>query len=573
MSVILGFGPPHDHDPSAVLLVDGKLSAAVEEERFIRQKHAHSQYPLNSIHYCLQQAKLKPTDIEHVAFAWNPKTYRRARWHYVSAMLSTNFYVARKRFMQVGRINRFRQRLVEETLIKTGIDPRKIKIHTPEHHIAHGASATLFSGFEETAFMSIDADGEFISTLIGEVKNGQMKKIHEIYTPHSLGLFYSTITEYLGFQSNDGEYKVMGMAPYGDPLKADLSFMIRKTSDGFKVNPNHVWVMDERKKFKKDKMYSKKMVEYLGPPRRDEGLTTPYIHIAAATQAILEDIVISLINRYLTDSLKKHGNLCLAGGCALNVKMNKKILEHPLIKNIFVQPAANDAGTSLGAAALIAYELGEKIEPMTHAYYGPEFTSEEIKNAIEEAGLPYQHCEDVTEMAAELLAQGHILGWFQGRMEFGPRGLGNRSILGNPTIKGTSDKINGLIKFREPWRPFCPSILEEYAKDIIGSTHPSPFMTLSFDVAPHWRFKIPEIVHVDGSARPQTVHRATNPRFYSLIENFRRKTGMPVVINTSLNRRGEPIVCTPQDALTTFLGCGLEHLFMGDFWIFKKHPT
>ncbi|MBI3318410.1 MAG: carbamoyltransferase [Candidatus Omnitrophica bacterium] len=568
MSVVLGVGPPCNHDPSAALLVDGRLIAAAEEERFTRLKHATDQLPLHSVRYCLQAAGLKPEDVEAVAYAWCPAACRRARWPYAARMSPTSLHAARKILTKSGKINQFKEQLVRETLIASGIDPRRVKISYVEHHIAHAVSSTLFSGFKDTAFMSVDGSGEFISMLLGEVRDGRLIKFKELYNPDSLGFFYSTITEYLGFRSNDGEYKVMGMAPYGDPNKADLSRMIRKTSDSFQVNNDYVWVI-ESKRHRSDLMYSRKMVEEFGPPRQGEGLSEPYIHIAAATQKIFEEIALSMVERYLAGPLKRHKTLCLAGGCALNVILNQRFLSNPLVERLFIQPAANDAGTSLGAAAYTAQEMGDAIEPMAHSYAGPGFEPDQIQAVLEKSGLPFKRCDDPVEEAAELLARGEILGWFQGRMEFGPRGLGNRSILGNPTLAGTSRKINTLVKFREPWRPFCPSILEEQAPEILGSAHPSPYMTIGFPVSPAWKKKIPEVVHVDGSARPQTVDSKRNPRFYALLKSFHRRSGVPALINTSLNRKGEPIVCTPEDAVKTFTGCGLRWIFIGDFLVSK----
>ncbi|MDP3723373.1 MAG: carbamoyltransferase C-terminal domain-containing protein, partial [Candidatus Omnitrophota bacterium] len=408
-----------------------------------------------------------------------------------------------------------------------------------------------------------------ITVLLSEAKEGRIRKIKEFYSPHSLGLFYSTVTEYLGFESHDGEYKTMGMAPYGDPNKIDLSFMIRPTASAFKVNNEHVWVI-EPKRYRPDRMYSRAFIERFGPPRQGDGLTEPYIHIAAAAQKALEDITIHLMETYLADSLKRHKTLCLAGGCALNVTMNRKLLMHPLVERIYVPPAAHDAGTPLGAAALVADALGERMAPMTSAYYGPAFDPDAVKAVLDRAGVSYHACDNAIEEASDLLARGEIVGWFQGRMEFGPRALGNRSILAHPSIKGTRDKINAIVKFREGWRPFCPSVLQEQATEIFEAKQDSPFMTLSFMVRDRWRSRIPEVVHVDGSARPQTVDQRTNPRVYALLQQFYQKTGLPLVLNTSLNRRGEPIVCSPEDALTMFAGCGLQHLFLEDFLVSKR---
>jgi carbamoyltransferase len=435
--------------------------------------------------------------------------------------------------------------------------------------MAHASSAYHLSGFKDAAIMSIDGAGEFTSTLFAYGMDGEIRKVKEIIYPDSLGLFYATMTEYLGFETNDGEYKVMGMAPYGDPERIDFGDIVKYDKYSFSIDDHYVCARLS-KRYRPDRMYSRKFVENWGVPRTGDGLSEPYTHIAAKTQKTLEDIVVTLMESYLGTILERNGGrLCLAGGCALNVKMNKKIIEHPLVKELFVQPAAHDSGTSLGAATFAAYAAGDNIEPMKHVYYGPSYTNAEIKAVLDKFKIRYTKSDNIADRVSGLLAEGKIVAWFQGAMEFGPRALGNRSILGNPTIRGTADEINARIKFREKWRPFCPSILPEFAKDIITVAHPSPYMTFSFTVKDEWIERIPEVVHVDKSARPQFVDKETNPIYYDLLESFHKKTGTPVIINTSLNRRGEPIVCSPEDAIQMFYNCGLEYLAIGDFLITK----
>ncbi|MBN2120466.1 MAG: carbamoyltransferase [Candidatus Omnitrophica bacterium] len=567
---ILGLAAPFGHDPSATLVIDGKVVAAAEEERFTRQKHATGQRPLNAVKFCLSQAGLKPSDMDCVAFGWSFDILRQKRGEYFRRSLFKRPSRVYKKFFRNKKELSNQEKFIYSTLQDCGFDLSKVKIHWVEHHLAHAASAFYLSGMSEAAVASIDAGGEITSTLLGYASNGSINKVKEIIAPDSLGLFYSTITEYLGFRRENGEYKVMGMAPYGDPQRISLDKIIR-WDDGrksFFCNDDYVWVQ-RKKRFKPDKVYSKKMVEMFGPPRQVDTLQEPYMHIAAVTQKKFEDITLKLIDSYLKDILVKHGNLCLAGGCALNVALNRILLEQPYIKNLWVQPASHDAGTSLGAAVFVAASSGQKIEPMRHVYLGPEFSNEEIKKALCRHSFSVSYEDNISQKAAQLLAEGEVVGWFQGRMEWGPRALGNRSILGNPTIRGTADRINALIKFREKWRPFCPSILKEFAPRILDSDHPAPFMAIAFKVSPEWREKIPEVVHVDGTCRPQVVERETNPRFYALIEYFHKLTGTPVVINTSLNRRTEPVVCTPEDALKMFEGSGLEHLAIGDYLVSK----
>jgi carbamoyltransferase len=572
--IILGVGTPFPHDPSAAILIDGKIVAAADEERFIRDKHAHDKLAVSSVRFCLDKAGIKPNSIDIVAYPWSFSAYMFSLPKYVLRCWRSRPSRAFKAVIKLQYAYKSAIKKLDETLVKVGINPRKVKKRFIEHHIAHASSAYHLSGMDNCAIMSIDGAGEFTSTLFAVGRYGRIEKIKEIIYPDTLGLFYSTITEYLGFEINDGEYKVMGMAPYGDPEKIDLSHIIRYNKATFYANDDYVWVTRSRR-YDKDKVYSKKMVREWGPPRKGDGLSEPYIHIAAATQKKLEDVTISLMENYLGDILKSNGGkLCFAGGVALNVKLNKRILEHPLINRLFVQPAANDSGTALGAATYVANELGEKIEPMPHAYFGPEYTNEQIKEVLDKYRIPYEYHQDITEITSELLSKGEIVAWFQGAMEYGPRALGNRSILANPCTKGISDQINARIKFREKWRPFCPSILKEFSKEILGTDHPSPYMTFSFTVNENWREKIPEVVHVDGSARPQIVEESTNPRFYSLLKNFYNKTKIPVLVNTSLNRRGEPIVCSPEDAIVMFYNSGLQYLAIGDFLlskIWRKH--
>ncbi|MFA6321080.1 MAG: carbamoyltransferase C-terminal domain-containing protein [Candidatus Omnitrophota bacterium] len=567
---VLGFGGPFFlHDPAAAIVVDGKVAAAAEEERFIRDKHAVGKPCVRSIEFCLKEAGITPADIDAVAFPWSFDALNKKKWPYAFKTLFSEPSRAYKAISKSGKQCAQTRKAVFDLLKHFGIDLPPEKIFFVEHHLAHAASAYLLSGYDDAAIMSIDGSGEFTSTLFAEGKAGRIKKIKEIDLPDSLGRFYSTMTAYLGFDPNDGEYKLMGMAPYGDPSKVDLSFMISTDGRSFKVNPDYVWPIRSRR-FTKDAMIPRKLVERFGPPRKGDELDEPYIHIAAATQKIFEDIILKLMGYHLGGSLMTCGKLAYAGGCALNVSLNRKLVENPLVKDMFVQPASHDAGTPLGAAVYAANMLGDRIEPMKDAYLGPSFSNAQIEQALKRSDISYKKSANIEEDVAQLLAEGLVVGWFQGRMEFGPRALGNRSILGNPTIPGTSDRINEMVKFREKWRPFCPSILREHAKEILGRDIDAPYMTLSFHVTKEWKSRIPEVVHVDGTMRPQTVSSSGNPRFYKLLKLFFGKTGVPVLINTSLNRRGEPMVCSPEDAVNMYLGSGLDHLAIGDFLVTRK---
>jgi carbamoyltransferase len=567
---VLGIASPFGHDPSAALIIDGKVIAAAEEERFTRHKHGSAELPVNAVKFCLKQAGIRPEDIDYVAHPWSYEILRQKRAEYFWRTLMKNSSRAYKKFFRNQKELRDQNNFIQGTLKACGFDINATRVRWIEHHLAHAASSFYFSGMEEAAFISMDGGGELTATLLGKAKGNKIEKIKEILAPDSLGNFYATMTDYLGFERGDGEYKVMGMAPFGDPSLSSVDHIVKwdDKRGTYRCHDDYVWV-SRNKRHDVSKVYSQKMVDEMGLPREGDGLSEPYMHIAAATQKKLEEITLKLVDKYLKEELKKHGNLCFAGGVALNVALNRILLTVPYIKRLWVQPASHDAGASLGAAAWVAAEAGDKIEIMEHAYYGPEFSNEEIENELKNSGFKYNKEENICEITAGLLAAGKIVGWFQGRMEWGPRALGNRSILGNPTVPGTADRINEIIKFRETWRPFCPSMMVDHAADIIGSDHPAPFMTIAFMVTEKWKKQIPEVVHVDGTCRPQIVNPETNPRFYRMISAFNKMTGVPVVINTSLNRRGEPMICSPKDALLMFAESGLDHLVMGDFLIKK----
>jgi len=387
-----------------------------------------------------------------------------------------------------------------------------------------------------------------------------------------LGGLYGAVTEFLGFEMLEGEFKVMGMEPYGDASRIDVSKLLDWNERSFRVNTRLVNCIGPRrhKKNGKGTYFSPKLIEMWGPAREGDEIDDPYVHVAAAVQQQLEQVLVALTKHYLGDHIARTKRLCYAGGVALNVKANQRLISQlPAGGEMFVQPAASDAGTALGAATYAAHELGDRIQPMEHAYLGPEYSLEEIAAVLKTRGVKFELCQSITDVAADLLARGEVVSWFQGRMEFGPRSLGNRSILGNPASRGTADMINAQIKYRERWRPFCPSMIDRVAADILQTRHPSPYMTFTFDVAEQWKSRIPEVVHEDGTARPQIVTARSNPRYYELLSKFEARTGIPVLLNTSLNRRGEPMVCSPDDALNMFYGSDLRNLAIGDFLVRK----
>ena len=570
--IVLGLSGALGHDASAAILVDGKIIAAAEEERFIRDKHAKNKFPYEAAKFCLKQAGIQPEEVDIVAFPYAEiPLSSNARWHYAKR----HWYAPDRALDALFNGNRrFRRNRDKSLKLMADLGLTNAKFVPVEHHLAHASSAYHLSGFKEkTAIVGIDGKGEYATTFFGYGENGKIHKIKEFYDPDSLGGMYGAITEYLGFEMLDGEFKVMGMAPYGDPKKYDLSRLVSFENGELKVNTQLVNVVGLRryKEGGKGYYFTTELIEWLGPKRHGDEIDNPYIHYAASVQQLLEDTALKMIDYYLGDIIKETGRIAMAGGVALNVKLNQRIIALPHVKELFVQPASGDNGTSLGAATYAGHLAGDTIHKMEHAYLGPAFTTEECIAACEAhpAKPIFTRVENAAQKGAELLASGNPLAWLQGRMEFGPRSLGCRSILGDPSYPGVADRINAQIKYRERWRPFCPSMLDRVAEDILQTAHPAPYMTFTFDVAEKWKSRIPEVVHEDGTARAQVVTRETNPRYYELIEHLEKLRGNPVVLNTSLNRRGEPMICSPTDALNMFYGCDLEYLMMEDVLVTK----
>jgi len=574
--IILGLSGSLTHDPSAALYIDGQLVAAAEEERFIREKHAKKRWPYHSAKYCLESANVSPADVDYVAFPFaRIGLLGPERWHFARRY----WYAPDRSFGALFNGNRhFRRnkRAIHSLMKQLGISEKKTPFVPVEHHLAHASSAYHLSGFhEKTAILSIDGKGEYATTMFGVGENGRIRKIKEFYDPDSLGGVYGAITQYLGFEMLDGEFKVMGMAPYGDPEKYDFSRLIKCDGKSFRVDTRFVNTTGLRR-YKQDGVgyyFSQKVIEWLGPKRMGDDIDDPYIDYAAGMQKLLEEISLKLIDTYLGDIIRETGKLCFAGGVGLNVKLNQRIMDLPYLNELFVQPAASDAGTAVGAASYVANMLGDPVEKLRHVYLGPSYTTEDCIEACEKHPQKpeWKRIDKIPETAARILAEGNPLAWFQGRMEFGPRALGNRSILGDPSRTGMAERINAQIKYRERWRPFCPSILDRAAPEILQTEHPSPYMTFAFRVADEWKERIPEVVHIDGTARAQIVNKDTNPRYYSLIEELEKLRGIPVVLNTSLNRRGEPMICSPEDALDMFFGSDLKFLFIEDLMVTKKN--
>ena len=572
---ILGLSGALSHDPSAALYIDGKLIAAVEEERLVRDKHAKNRMPYESAKFCLEQAGITPADVDVVAIPFAPiSIWEKARWHYAK-----RYWYAPERALDAilmgnRRYHRYYKK-IQWCLVQLGFDLKKIKIQPVEHHLAHAASAYLCSGIQErTAIMGIDGKGEYATTFFGYGENGRIHKIKEFYDPDSLGGLYGAMTEFLGFEMLDGEFKVMGMAPYGNPDLYDLSRLAKFENGELVIDTEYANVVGLRRHKEKGKGYyfSPKLIEWLGPKREGDIADDPYIHYAASVQELFEKLALEMMDYYLGDILKETGRIAFAGGSALNVKLNQKIIARADVKELFVQPAAGDAGTAVGAAAYVSQQRGVPVEKMEHVYLGPSYSNEEIIAACaKHTGQPqWQKIDNVPEHIAKIMVEGHPVAWFQGRMEFGPRALGGRSIIGCPSIPKVADRINEQIKFRERWRPFCPSMLDTVAAKMLKVDHPSPFMTFTFEVSDEWKARVPEVVHEDGTSRAQVLERQYNPRWYDLMLELEKLTGNGVSLNTSLNRRGEAMVCSPKDALDMFYGSDLQYLIMEDILVVKE---
>ncbi len=572
---ILGLSGSLSHDPSAALYIDGRLVAAAEEERFIRDKHAKGRMPFEAAKFCLDFAGIRPADVDAVAIPFAPISLMEpARWHYAK-----RYWYAPDRALDAllngnRRYRRYRGRILE-CLKQLGFDPDKVDLVPVEHHLTHASSAYHCSGFtEKTAILGIDGKGEYATTFFGYGENGRIHKIKEFYDPDSLGGLYGALTEYLGFEMLDGEYKVMGMAPYGDPNRYDFSRLAKFENGELTIDTGYANVIGLRR-YKEDGKgfyFSPQLIDWLGPRRKGDIADDPYIHYAASMQKLFEDIALQMLDYYLGDILRETGRLAFAGGGALNVKLNQRIIARPDVKELFVQPASGDSGTAVGAASYVSTARGVPVEKMEHVYLGPSYTNEEVIAACERhpAKPAWQKIDAVPQRVARLLADGQPVAWFQGRMEFGPRALGGRSILGCPSAPGIADRINEQIKFRERWRPFCPSMLDTVGPQMLGSAHPAPFMTFTFPVTEEWKTRVPEVVHQDGTARAQVLRREFNPRYYDLMVEMEKLTGNGVVLNTSLNRRGEPMICSPTDALDMFFGSDLRYLVMEDVLVSKE---
>jgi carbamoyltransferase len=547
------------HDSSACIARDGEVLFAIAEERLSRQKH-DARFPELAIRACLDFAGVQPQQLDHVCFGWPPAM--AALKHDLKCMATGS--VPRSYLDLVSTLRRnlsFTRQQNGEKPFRARFPATKATFRFIDHHLAHAISAYAFSGHDDAAVLVLDGRGAWEATSLWHGRDGRLEHIWTIPWPNSLGLFYAQFTYYLGFQPYSDEWKVMGLAPYGEP-GINLRDFIIPDDNPYKVSA--------RRLLGQDSGPIAGIVSRLGPARVPESqIDTRHKNLAFAVQQSCEDAMLALAGA----AVEKTGcrNLCLAGGVALNSKANGKIAAAGLVDHIFVQPAASDDGVCLGAVLAPYMDNGGKLpsHKMRHAYLGSASSDEEIEKALQTYKLRATRVADPATAAAQMLANGKILGWFQGRMEFGPRALGARSILADPRDPEMNAKVNNAVKFREWWRPFAPSMLAEVADEYIESATDSPFMILTAQVRPEKRTVIPSVTHVDGSARPQTVERGVNPLYWRLIREFGDRTGVPVVMNTSFNLRGEPIVCTPTDAIRTFFSSGMDALAIGSFVVEK----
>jgi carbamoyltransferase len=567
LTAILGLNAYHG-DAAAALVVDGVLVAAAEEERFNRVKHCAG-FPAAAAAWCLADAGLTAADLDHVAVSRDPRA------NVGQKLLRTVRHGISARYLRERLQNAAKVRDVGAALQDAlGVSELRAKTHNVEHHQAHVASAFFVSPFEDAAILTVDGFGDFASTMLAEGHGTRFKVLDRVTFPHSLGIFYSAVTQWLGFPHYGDEGKVMGLAPYGTPRFVDeLQQLVDTSGPLFELGLDYFTHHDEGVDMTWDegsptigRIYSDRLVELLGPARAaGEPVTGLYEDVAASLQVVLEEAYLHLC-RTLHEQTGLT-NLCLAGGVALNAVANGRILPETPFTELYVQPAAGDSGTAVGAAYYVWNQvLGQpRGFVMEHAYTGPEYSDEEIAAALADADVAAERLDDERLFAAvaERIAAGDVVGWFQGRMEFGPRALGHRSIVADPRSDQMKDVLNARIKQREPFRPFAPSILAERTGDWFEQDYPSPFMVLVYKTAQDKRERVPAVNHVDDTGRVQSVEERVEPRYYRLISEFERQTGVPILLNTSFNEN-EPIVMSPREALDTFLKTKMDVLVLGN---------
>lgn len=546
------------HDAAACIVDDGQIAFAVAEERLSRVKH-DGQFPERAIRACLGHVGAEPDDLDFVSVGWSPP-FRQFR--HEAAAVATGKYPLVHQYslnaaLQFIHATRHRGGLKD---FSSRFGAPRARLRYVDHHLAHAISSYGCSGFDEATVLVVDGRGAWEATSIWHARDGRLEPVETIPWPNSVGLFYAEFTYYLGFAKYSDEWKVMGLAPYGRP-GIDLSPFIQLDSWPYRVAGARL--------LGRDAWDTRGISSLLGPRRQPESeLTQGDMDLAFAVQQASERAMVHIVEH----AIAKTGcrNLCLAGGVALNAKANGLLARSDLVDRIFIQPASGDDGVAIGAALSAHLEADGRLPRtrMRQAYLGPAY-DDEIESTLRAYKVKASRVSTPGKAAAEMLEQGKIVGWYQGRMEFGPRALGGRSILADPRQVEIRDRVNTAVKFREPWRPFAPSFLAEHAGPCLEGDADSPFMIQIVDVRPEWRDRLAAVTHVDGTTRPQTVEEDVNPPYRELIEEFYRRTGVPAVLNTSFNLRGEPIVCTPTDALRTFFSSGMDALVLGEFVLEK----
>ncbi|HEY8558960.1 MAG TPA: carbamoyltransferase C-terminal domain-containing protein [Pyrinomonadaceae bacterium] len=558
-------------DSAATLIKDGEIVAAIEEERFSRKKH-HSGFPYKAIEFCLDYAGITLKDVEHVGHYWKPWILRhKAMQALKAALISPAMFKARADRGVAQVSDSYLGMFKHPQRLRDHFGPSDFKFHYLEHHQTHAASAFFVSPFESAAVLTWDGTGEDTTTLFSHGKGNKLEVLKRIKLPHSLGQFYSAVTNYIGFDMFTGdEWKVMGLAAYGKPKFYDFFSQKVLTKNGSGDFHFNIKVLDHH--LAKHYEFPDAIVKELGPGRKKgEELTEHHWDIASSAQKVLEDTAIYLVKQI--KEMTGEENLCMAGGVAFNSVMNGRIFHETPFKNFFVQPAAGDAGCSLGAAYYVWHQILGKPRRyvMNNSYWGPKFTNEECRKALNAAQLKYETLPDevLLPRLAKMISEGAIIGWFNGRSEWGPRALGARSFLADPRRADMREILNHKVKLREWFRPLAPSMLEEYGREIFGVEHHDPFMITVIQVSEEWKKKIPAVVHVDGTARPQMVNKEVNPRYWNLINEFRKLTGIPLLLNTSFNIQ-EPIVCTPENAINTFHNANFDALVLENNLVLRE---
>lgn len=577
MTSILGINAYHG-DASAALVIDGQLVAAVEEERFNRIKH-WAGFPSASIRYCLETAGIQPGDIDHVAVSFNPRANMARRFGFVLKN-RPSLSAIRDRLKRQGKTMGLEDQLAEGLGVSRSAI--RAKFHRIEHHETHVAAGFLISPFEEAAVLSIDGMGDFTSTLTAMARGTGWDRLDRVFFPHSLGFLYTAVTMYLGFPYYGDEYKVMGLAPYGEPEFAEFfRRMVQPKGDLFALNLDYFKHHKEGIRMSWNEgapviepFFSERLERELGARRRkDEPLTRRHENIARSLQAVTEEIIMHSLNRLHAKTGSK--NLCMTGGVAMNSVANGKITRETPFENVYIPAGAADNGTSFGGAFYVWNRLlgNPRTFVQDHAYWGCAFTDDECAAACEKAGLPYKRYDEpaLLDRTIEYIEDGRVAGWFQGRMEFGARALGNRSLIADPRRTDMRDIINLRIKFREKFRPFAPSILEEEVAEWFELNEAAPYMEKVLPIRADKRPVIPAVTHVDGSGRLQSVSRRTNPRYHALISRFFARSGVPILLNTSLNEN-EPVVRTPAEAIACFLRTDMDILVLGNCIIDRHVP-